>query len=211
MASIKRGILGGFSKKIGNIVGSSWKGIAVMKSLPLSVANPRTTGQVLQRSKMTNVVAFAKPLLSLLIKPFWDRFAVQASGFNDFVRTNISLFASEMPTSPGNLVISQGKMAATPCDDMSLNVGLTVITLTWFPSLIDNYQAASDLAKVVFVNYTQKTVEVTSATVLRSAGTISFTLAIPAEVSDEIYGYLAFSRADGSIVSNTSFYNISAS
>jgi hypothetical protein len=116
-----------------------------------------------------------------------------------------------MPTSPGNLVISQGKMAATPCDDMSLNVGLTVITLTWFPSLIDNYQAASDLAKVVFVNYTQKTVEVTSATVLRSAGTISFTLAIPAEVSDEIYGYLAFSRADGSIVSNTSFYNISAS
>ncbi len=40
MGIIKRGILGGFSNKVANVVGSSWKGINTMRALPLSVANP---------------------------------------------------------------------------------------------------------------------------------------------------------------------------
>ena len=45
MGIIKRGILGGVSNKVGNVVGSSWKGIATLRSLPLSVANPNTLAQ----------------------------------------------------------------------------------------------------------------------------------------------------------------------
>ena len=63
MATIKQGILGAFSGKVGSVVGSSWKGIAIMKALPASVANPRTAKQVIQRSKMSSAVAFAKEVL----------------------------------------------------------------------------------------------------------------------------------------------------
>jgi len=51
MGTIKKGILGGFSGKVGTVVGSSWKGISYMRSLPLKVRNPRTLRQLDQRSK----------------------------------------------------------------------------------------------------------------------------------------------------------------
>ena len=51
MAKVRQGILGGFRGRVGNIVGTGWKGIAVMKSLPLTVANPRTAGQVIHIRK----------------------------------------------------------------------------------------------------------------------------------------------------------------
>ena len=45
MGTIKRGILGGFKNKVGSVIGSSWKGIDTMRSMPLSVANPNTAKQ----------------------------------------------------------------------------------------------------------------------------------------------------------------------
>ena len=46
MGIIKKGILGGFSGKVGNVVGASWKGIDYIRSLPSTVRNPRTPRQV---------------------------------------------------------------------------------------------------------------------------------------------------------------------
>ena len=89
MAVIKRGILGGFSNKIGNVVGSSWKGIAVIKSLPLSVANPNTVKQQNVRTRFTNCVALAAIFVPLFVKKVWNRGAGQMSGFNAFVKMNI--------------------------------------------------------------------------------------------------------------------------
>ncbi|MDD3723512.1 MAG: DUF6266 family protein, partial [Lutibacter sp.] len=51
MGTIKKGILGGFSGKVGSVVGSTWNGISYMRSLPASVKNPRTEKQMSQRSK----------------------------------------------------------------------------------------------------------------------------------------------------------------
>ena len=48
MGIIKKGILGGFSGKVGNVVGASWKGIDYIRSLPSTVRNPRTPRQVKQ-------------------------------------------------------------------------------------------------------------------------------------------------------------------
>lgn len=110
MGVIKRGILGGFSGSVGNVVGSSWKGIATMKAKPLSVANPNTAGQVAQRSKMSNLVAFAKQILTDVIKPLNDRFASGMSGFNLFTQRNIDLFAAANPSPAGDLVLSSGNV-----------------------------------------------------------------------------------------------------
>lgn len=45
MGTIKQGILGGFSGKVGTVIGSSWKGISYMRSRAQSVKNPRTEGR----------------------------------------------------------------------------------------------------------------------------------------------------------------------
>src|SRR6056297_342110 len=121
MAIIKQGIMGGFSGTIGNIVGSSWKGIDVMKSKPLSVSNPKTAAQQAQRGAFGQCVAFAASLLSVIIKPLWDRFAMQMSGFNAFVSTNVSNFDSDGVVDYSSLVVSKGKMSETPIDEVSLS------------------------------------------------------------------------------------------
>lgn len=94
MGKISRGILGGFSGSVANVVGSSWKGIAVMKSKPLSVANPRTVGQVGQRTKMTKLVALSKQCISAFIRPIWNKGAVKMSGYNAFIMNNMGAFTT---------------------------------------------------------------------------------------------------------------------
>jgi hypothetical protein len=66
MGRIKKGILGGFSGKVGTVVGANWKEISYMRSLPQKVKNPRTEAQRKQRSKFLLVVNLLKPLNPLL-------------------------------------------------------------------------------------------------------------------------------------------------
>ena len=49
MGKISQGILGGFSGKVGNVIGGNWKGINYMRVKPSSVANSQTEGQMVQR------------------------------------------------------------------------------------------------------------------------------------------------------------------
>ena len=50
MGKIKQGILGGFTGKVGTVIGSSWNGIAYMKGLPQSQKDPKTAAQMRQRA-----------------------------------------------------------------------------------------------------------------------------------------------------------------
>jgi hypothetical protein len=58
MGTIKQGILGGFRGRVGNVIGSTWKGQDVMKIRPASVFNPNTERQQLQRAKFGLVGRF---------------------------------------------------------------------------------------------------------------------------------------------------------
>lgn len=203
MGIIRRGILGGFSGKVANVVGSSWKGISVMKSLPLSVANPRTTGQVTQRNKFSNAVAFAVLILTEIIKPLWDRFAQRESGYNAFISENIALFSNELPGPPQFFKMSQGKMKETDISSMSATDGSTTVTVNWNTSISDN-QLNDDEAYILVLNRTQGLPELatSSGSVIRSAGTADIDLPSAVSTGDTIEAYLAFKRADGTIVSN---------
>ena len=65
MAIIKQGILGGFSGKIGNVVGGSWKGINYMRVLT-KPSNPNSEKQVNQRTKFTTALSFLQPITPFL-------------------------------------------------------------------------------------------------------------------------------------------------
>lgn len=52
MGRIKNGILGGFSGKVGSVVGASWRGIDYMRSMPRTSNKPATVAQLAQQNKM---------------------------------------------------------------------------------------------------------------------------------------------------------------
>ena len=69
MGTIKQGILGGFSGKVGTVVGGNWKGISYMRALAQNVKNPRTDAQMNQRSKFALAIAFLKPIKNYVPLP----------------------------------------------------------------------------------------------------------------------------------------------
>lgn len=201
-AVIKRGILGGFQNKIGNVVGTSWKGIAIMKSLPLSVANPRTTGQVTQRGKFSVISKVGSSLLAGIIKPLWDRFAQEESGFNAFVRENIDNVEPDGGVHIGEMIISKGKMVAVNPSSAVADVSLNTIVVNWPTALPDAYSQSTDLAYLVVNGEPREDFKVAGGTVPRSAGTatVSYT---GMTAGQNFSVYLAFKRVDGTVVSNT--------
>lgn len=205
MAKIKQGILGGFSGKVANVVGSSWKGIAVMKSLPLSVANPQTAAQVAQRLKMTNVVAFSKEILATVIKPLRDRFAVQQSGYNTFVSDNIALFATALPTTFADLEIASGKMASTAIGNLVGAASQATVAVSWTDDSGTGFKLAGDFAYVVGINETNGEIASIGGSNSRDEESTTITFDSNLTVADDIHCYLNFLRDDGTVVSDTSY------
>ena len=204
MAIIKQGIMGGFSGTIGNIVGSSWKGIDVMKSKPLSVSNPKTAAQQAQRGAFGQCVAVAASLLSVIIKPLWDRFSMQMSGFNAFVSENISNFDADGIISYPDLVISKGKMESTPVDEIAEDSGDDTIDIAWVADGGTGYKLNSDIPYCVLINETSGwIVKINVADKTRFDEGFDGIPTPGWESGDVLHAYLAFKRADGTVVSDT--------
>jgi hypothetical protein len=89
MGKINQGILGGFAGKVGNVVGGNWKGINYMRVKPASVSNPKTDGQVGQRSKFAIVLQFLQPMKEH-IKIGFRNYAVKKTEFNSAMSYNLN-------------------------------------------------------------------------------------------------------------------------
>lgn len=178
MGTIKSGIMGGFSGKTGPVVGASWKGINYMKSLPVSVANPRTTAQVAQRLKMSTIVLLTQFILLSWVRPLCNGIASKMSGFNWFVRENIPFISSAGVVDDANFKPCSGPMAATPITS-AVNAAGT-ITVVYPMTLDGEYQAATDIAYLLVIDPVSKQA-FASHGALRSAGTA--TIVLPAAMA----------------------------
>lgn len=211
MGVLKQGILGGFSGKVANIIGTSWKGISVIKAMPLSVANPKTASQVAQRLLFKNCSLFGVILLAVIIKPLWDRFAIKMSGFNAFVKENIDLFTSVLPATPADLVISKGKMSPTTISEVVALNNSAGFSIAWVDDTGVGYKLATDIPYILGVNETTGAVVVSDGVTDvkdRADELIGAQFPVQLETGDVIRCYLAFKRSDGTIVSNTSYATV---
>lgn len=70
MGTFKKGILGGFSGKVGTVVGSNWRGLDVMRSLPKRSKSSITQLQASQRQRFALAMEFLSPLTTILTAYF---------------------------------------------------------------------------------------------------------------------------------------------
>lgn len=203
MGRIKSGILGGFSGKVGGVVGTSWKGIAVMKAMPQSVANPRTNAQVTQRNAFKSLTLFAAMYLSTYVRPLWNRFAQGMSGYNAFVSANSSNWDADGVVDAASFILSKGKMAATSDVAGETQVGIDQVDVTWPTAITDSYQQATDDMYALAYNATKNVWSVSSLPVKRSVGLIALQMSEVAAAGNVIHVFLSALRADGTVVSDT--------
>ena len=88
MATILNGILGGFSGKVGTVVGACWNGIDYMRALATNVTNPKTPAQLEQRAKFKVVISFLRSMISFLRTGFRSQ-AIKMSAFNAAMAYNL--------------------------------------------------------------------------------------------------------------------------
>jgi hypothetical protein len=201
MGIIKQGILGGFSGKVGPTTGSSWKGKALLKSRPLTVAYPGTAKQVSQTSSMAAIVAFVKPFVSQWIKPLWDRFASGMSGYNAFVSSNISNWVNGVLTTPEDLVFCRGSLLAQPVATVTESPADSLV-VTWDNSAINDPLAL--LTDIPYCMVLDSNYEYISMRSVGTRDTESITVSCPTGsiISGTYYICLAFKALNGTRVSN---------
>ena len=208
MGTIKRGILGGFKNKVGSVIGSSWKGIDTMRSMPLSVANPNTAKQKSVRGNFKTLVLAASSVNATLIRPYWSRFAKQMTGSNAFIRENYKKFKDPAVLFSENAILSKGKL------DMVTNV---TVYDTVYPAPLEvsfgnhtgTYGDASDIVEAWGVKSNNaannRTLEIKlMASTTRGVGGFDVARTMWEE-TDEFALYLTVRRADGTLVSNSLF------
>lgn len=204
MGKISQGVLGGFSGKVGNVVGGTWKGIDYMRIKPANVSNPRTEGQVDQRSKFSTVLRFLQPMTDFLRVGF-KLYANKITQFNAAMSYNLNNaitgaypnftidYANALVTR-GNLTVAAGGAASSP--------SAGDIEVTWTNNSGSGSAAATDKALIVLINTTRQEAVFTTAGADRSARTE--TISVPSEYTGEdVEAFLGFISEDGSNVSNS--------
>jgi len=113
MGKINQGILGGFSGKVGTVIGSSWKGIAYMRSQADHVKNPRSAAQNYHREAIKVVTNFLQPLAATLRITFGEH-TQKMSAFNKAVSVNYHKCLNNVDGHPeidyDKISVSQGSL-----------------------------------------------------------------------------------------------------
>ena len=204
MGVIKQGILGGFSGSVGGVVGSAWKGIAVIKSKPLSVANPNTAGQITNRTAFSLASKIGSLILADWIKPFWDRFASKMSGYNSWVQSNVEFMLNGSIGDYASLIMSVGKLSAASSVTAVADASASTLVITAPSPTLNQFSAASDIAVAVVYNASEDTWTVTGDLGNRGASPYTVT-GMPFTTGDEVHVWISFKRADLSYVSNSAY------
>jgi len=202
MGVIKQGILGGVSGKVANVVGSSWKGIAYLKALPLSVANPNTAAQQAQRGAMREIVSDSRLLLAALLQPFWNPFAQRQSGYNAYVSENIAQYDQTSLLTPAGLFASRGTLLNAP--DAASVEGATDQdgVVTWTDNSGEADALGTDEMHALVYNATDDKWFFFNTIGIRSAATGAYVIT-DGNIGDVIHTWVFPSRPDISITSDS--------
>ena len=203
MGVIKQGILGPFSGKVGTVVGAIWKGIGTIRALPASVANPRTEGQVNQRTKFTAVVEFLQPSLAFVQQGF-RFYAKGMSAYNAaqsyILKNAITGTSPNFSVDYANALVSRGKLEGVQggtAEEASGN-----LTVTWTDNSAFGNARPDDKVMLLIYNTTQADAKsVLEDAAVRETATIS--TSVTATSGDILQVYLAFQSADGGMVSDS--------
>jgi hypothetical protein len=138
MAKLRAGILGNVRGKVSGVVGAQWKDINYVREY-VKPANPNTTLQQDQRSKMSRCVEYAKYLVGPVFNAYTDKFIKSMSGFNYFIKNNIVHFL----TTPiwNLLVLTTGKLWFGGVLAATYSAVTGYITVSWDTSLGNNGSA----------------------------------------------------------------------
>ena len=153
MGTINQGILGGFSGKVGTVIGGSWKGINYMRGKAASISNPQTEAQLDQRARFGAALKFLQPLTAFLRVGF-KNYAVRMTAFNSAMSYNLNNALTgtypDYSIDYASALVSRGSLPGALNPEIS-STAASVIDFTWDDNSTDSNATTDD--KVLLVVY----------------------------------------------------------
>lgn len=205
MGIINKGILGGFSGKVGSVIGGSWKGIDYMRSKANRGKFVPTQTQHAQQLKFGIVMKFVQPMAGLLNITFRD-FAVKMTGINNAFGYNIkNAITGTYPTFALDYslsLVSRGELPNILGPAVTVGAG-SLLTWSWTDNSGVGIAKPDDQAVLVAYCPTLRQAIYTTAGGARNALTGDLTLTPFAGLAVETY--IGFISADGRKIANSYF------
>lgn len=203
MARTKDGVLGGFSGKIGNVIGCKGKTGYYVRACPQHVSNPQTERQQAHRGKFSVAMQFARALTPFL-RVSYREYAGAGQPFHAAVSSFLKTAAVEADGTFAidfeKALVSRGSLTAV--HQASSRRGEDKVSFVWTDNSGEGNAAATDVTLLLVFNKTRWEAVYADATACRSDEKAE--ICISKEWSDdELVVYLGFRSADGETVSNS--------
>ncbi len=202
MANFRKGILGGFSGKVGTVIGGNWKGIDYMRSLSSGRNSQLSPAQLAQTAKFSLAIQFVQSM-SGLVKITYHNFAQKMTEFNNAVSYTLKhAITGSFPAfsiSYPDVLVSRGDLpnATAPAVTASPD---SIITYNWVNNSGTGIAKSTDMA--ILVAY-----EPLSNTMVYSTGpardALTGTLNLLAFQGKNVQTYIGFISGNGKEVANS--------
>ena len=203
MGTINKGILGGFSGKVGNVVGGTWKGIDYMRSKSSRRNFTPTQPQLEQQLKFTEAIRFVQTM-SGLVEISFRNFAIRKTGINSAL--SYTLKNAITGTYPlytiqyADALVSRGDLPNVLAPAVVSGAG-SILTWSWTDNSGVGIAKPTDKAMLVAYCPALKQCIYTTGSASRSALTDSLNLA--AFSGQDVYTWIGFISDNGQDVANS--------
>lgn len=200
MGTIKKGILGGVSGAVGNVVGANWKGIDYLRIKPSNVSNPNTDLQSTQRLKFSAVLKFLQPATEF-IRVGFKAYAIKMSAFNAAFSYNYhNALTGDYPDfglDYAKVLVSRGNLPGA-VNPVCTSTDPGKVSLSWEPNAAGGIAQDSDtVLLLIFDPATHQAVYLLNAGV-RGDGTAE--VSVPADFSGQsVHCFISFMALGGAL------------
>ena len=179
MAVVQNTLIGKSSGSVGGATFSSWKGLNILKSKAVSVANPKTIGQQTQRNRLSLMVPLYR-LIAFIVTIGYKGQAIGKSEYNAFMGDNLQTatavgVAPLVDFVPANLQISKGSMGVTAPTSITRVAGQADVVINFSPAIIPLGGSLTDEIHAVAYNHDKDIWTAPAVPTLRNTGSITIT------------------------------------
>ena len=205
MGTIKQGILGGFSGKVGTVIGSSWKGISYMRGQAQHVKNPRSSGQMDQRSKFNLVLNFLQPNVPYIRIGYKSQAAKQTefnAAMSYLLKNAVTGSYPNYALDFTEVMVSKGGLTQVTGAAVNWTAAQSKLTFNWTDNSGVGNALATDKAMPFVYNKDKNETIYNTAGATRTTHTMDVT--VPNNWSgDKVEVYLGMVSEDGALVADS--------
>ena len=206
MATLSKGILGGFSGKVGPVVGANWRGMDIIRSRPKSSRRTPSERQLEQQLKFKLAISFLQPIKSIQSLYFGTGTGVKSRvnmAVSYTISTAIQMVAGLPQLIYNKVLITRGELTSFQNAVLTTQPG-GVLHLEWEDNSTQGDAAPKDQVSIVCYCAELNNWEIYEGIVMRSDLMADVTL--PAYCLGKTMEVYAFLNNEKQTAASTSLY-----